>query len=59
MRFCKDCRHYVHFDSLQSECERTKTTDPVEGHMVRLTCSATRLDVAKCGMDAVWFEPKE
>lgn len=59
MKFCVNCKFYVHWESVAGECDKTKAPDPVTGQIVRKPCSEVRTDPARCGMEATWFEPKD
>lgn len=62
MKLCKDCKWYRRkYSSSGFRYDHGCTFDPVTGPSRYCTDSAyeNRANVASCGPDAKWFEPKE
>jgi len=62
MKFCKDCKYYVHPPGIESfDCRHPNNIDvsPVDGsESGRLYAISLRKDESKCGMVAKWFEAR-
>jgi len=62
MKYCKDCVHYdnsIYGSNILPLCNRSSSTNMVSGEETIRSCQETREDVAMCGKDASWFEPKD
>jgi hypothetical protein len=57
MKLCKDCRNYDFANG--RVCVKSIITDLVTGEESMRSCQETREDVALCGKDAIWFEPRK
>lgn len=61
MKFCRDCVHYdtsIYGANSYPVCKRSKVTNMVSGEESLLSCQETRDNVALCGKEGAWFEPK-
>ena len=58
-KLCKDCRHSIQDDKpMWWVCRLTRTVSLVDGRESHTLCAITRVTLAQCGPDAVWFSPR-